>query len=91
MPLPSEVVVWNDKMAGDELTLNKMRDVNDVDFGKVRKSKGKETILKGIQRKKTKTGCQKGLPDSAQRNKKRESEFNKADAESEPCTESQLD
>ncbi|XP_043444117.1 methyl-CpG-binding domain protein 4 isoform X1 [Prionailurus bengalensis] len=58
--------------------------VNDVDSRKVRKSKRKVTILKGIQIKKTKTGCQKGLPESTQSNRKRESEYNKADAESEP-------
>ncbi|XP_025777705.1 methyl-CpG-binding domain protein 4 isoform X2 [Puma concolor] len=66
--------------------------VNDVDSRKVRKSKRKVTILKGIQIKKTKTGCQKGLPESTQSNRKRESEYNKADAESEPVEQgSQLD
>ncbi|XP_058581901.1 methyl-CpG-binding domain protein 4 isoform X1 [Neofelis nebulosa] len=66
--------------------------VNDVDSRKVRKSKRKVTILKGIQIKKTKTGCQKGLPKSTQTNRKRESEYNKADAESEPVEQrSQLD
>ncbi|XP_073757784.1 methyl-CpG-binding domain protein 4 isoform X1 [Callorhinus ursinus] len=66
--------------------------VNDVDSRKVRKPKGKVTILKGIQIKKTKTLCRKGLPDSAQSNKKRKSEYKKADAESEPVVqESQLD
>ncbi|XP_039087362.1 methyl-CpG-binding domain protein 4 isoform X1 [Hyaena hyaena] len=66
--------------------------VNDVDPRKVSKSKGKVMILKGIQIKKTKIGCQKGLPKSAQSNKKRESEYNKADAESEPVEQgSQLD
>ncbi|XP_030887998.1 methyl-CpG-binding domain protein 4 isoform X2 [Leptonychotes weddellii] len=66
--------------------------VNDVDSRKVRKPKGKVTILKGIQIKKTKTRCRKGFPDSAQSNKKRKSEYKKADAESEPVVqESQLD
>uniref|UniRef100_A0A673U3L7 Methyl-CpG-binding domain protein 4 n=2 Tax=Suricata suricatta TaxID=37032 RepID=A0A673U3L7_SURSU len=64
--------------------------VNDVNPRKVRKSKGKVMILKGIQVKKTKTGCQKGLPKSAQRNRKRESEYNKADAESEPVEQGSL-
>ncbi|KAB1264117.1 Methyl-CpG-binding domain protein 4 [Camelus dromedarius] len=60
---------------------------------KVRKSKGKETILKGTQKKKAKTRCQKSLPDPVQSNRKRESVHNKAvDAENEPVAqESQLD
>ncbi|XP_026357198.1 methyl-CpG-binding domain protein 4 [Ursus arctos] len=65
--------------------------VTDVDSREVRKSKGKVTILKGIQIKKTKTGRRKGLPDSAQNNKKRKSECKKADAESERVVQGQLD
>lgn len=66
--------------------------VNDVDSRKVRKAKGKMTTLKGIQTKKTKTGCLKSFPDPVQSNRKRESVHNKAEAESEPVApESQLD
>lgn len=65
---------------------------NDVDSRKVRKSKEKRTTLKGIQIKKTKTGCLKSFPDPVQSNRKRESVHNKAEAESEPVAqESQLD
>ncbi|XP_041617941.1 methyl-CpG-binding domain protein 4 isoform X1 [Vulpes lagopus] len=66
--------------------------VNDVDSRKVRKSKGKVTVLKEIRIKKTKTRCRKGPPDSTQSNKKRKSEYKKADTESEPVArESRLD
>lgn len=66
--------------------------VNGVDSRKVRKAQGKMTTLKGIQTKKTKTGCLKSFPDPVQSNRKRESVHNKAGAESEPVApESQLD
>lgn len=70
--------------------LKEGEDVNDVGSRKVRKSKGKMTTLKENQTKKTKTRCQKSLPDSVQSN--REGEYvNKADAGSEPAArESQL-
>lgn len=74
------------------LLLKEGESVNDVESRKVRKSKGKMTTLKGNRIKKTKTGCRKSLPDSVQSNRKRESVYNKADAESEPVAqESQLD
>lgn len=74
------------------LVLKENDSVNDVDSKKVRKSKGKMTILKGIQIKKTKTGCRESLLDSVQSNIKRESVYNKAEAESEPVVqENQLD
>ncbi|XP_039742727.1 methyl-CpG-binding domain protein 4 isoform X2 [Pteropus medius] len=74
------------------LLLKENDSVNDVDSKKVRKSKGKMTILKGIQIKKTKTGCRESLLDSVQSNIKRESVYNKAEAESEPVVqENQLD
>ncbi|XP_004477293.1 methyl-CpG-binding domain protein 4 isoform X3 [Dasypus novemcinctus] len=57
----------------------------------VRKPKGKVTILKEIQIKKTKRGCRKSLSDSIQSVRKRGSVYNKADAEDESATqESQL-
>nr|XP_058932295.1 methyl-CpG-binding domain protein 4 isoform X2 [Kogia breviceps] len=67
--------------------------VNDADSRKVRKSKRKVTVLKGIQIKKTKTGCRRRLPDPVKSNRKRASVYNKAaDAESEPLAqESQLE
>ncbi|XP_059965582.1 methyl-CpG-binding domain protein 4 isoform X1 [Mesoplodon densirostris] len=67
--------------------------VNDADSRKVRKSKRKVTVLKGIQIKKSKTGCRRNLPDPVQSNGKRASVYNKAaDAESEPLAqESQLE
>lgn len=74
------------------LLLKENDSVNDVDSKKFRKSKGKMTILKGIQIKKTKTGCRESLLDSVQSNIKRESVYNKAEAESEPVVqENQLD
>ncbi|XP_015449319.1 methyl-CpG-binding domain protein 4 isoform X5 [Pteropus alecto] len=74
------------------LLLKENDSVNDVDSKKVRKSKGKMTILKGIQIKKTKTGCRESLLDSVQSNIERESVYNKAEAESEPIVqENQLD
>lgn len=66
-----------------DLLLKENESVNDVDSKKVRKSKGKMTILKGIQIKKTKTGSRESLLDSVQSNIKRESMYNKAEAESE--------
>lgn len=67
--------------------------VNDADSRKVRKSKRKVTVLKGIQIEKTETGCRRSLPDPVQSSRKRASVYNKAaDAESEPLAqESQLE
>lgn len=74
------------------LLLKEGENVNNADSRKTRKSKGKRTILKGIQIKKTKTECQESLPDSARSTRKRASVCIKADAESEPVAqESQLD
>ncbi|TKC41483.1 hypothetical protein EI555_001584 [Monodon monoceros] len=62
--------------------------VNDADSRKVRKSKRKVTVLKGIQIEKTKTGCRRSLPDPVQSSGKRASVCNKAaDAESEPLAQ----
>ncbi|XP_022354207.1 methyl-CpG-binding domain protein 4 isoform X5 [Enhydra lutris kenyoni] len=88
-PLPSSCL---ELPSSKGLSNFKDKGVNDVDSRKVRKSKEKVPILKGIQIKRTKTRCQKGLPDSAQSNKKRKSEYKKADDESESVVqESQLD
>lgn len=74
------------------LLLKEGESVNNADSRNTRKSKGKKTILKGIQIKKNKTECQKSLPDSARSTRKRASVYNKADTESEPVAqESQLD
>lgn len=70
-----------------DLLLKENESVNDVDSKKVRKSKGKMTILKGIQIKKTKTGSRESLLDSVQSNIKRESVYNKAEAESESAVQ----
>ncbi|KAM9592722.1 methyl-CpG-binding domain protein 4 isoform 1-T1 [Trichechus inunguis] len=73
------------------LSLKEDEGVNAVDSRKVRKSKGKMTILKGIQIKKTKKRCSKSLSDSVQNNRKRESVCSEADVEGEPVAqESQL-
>ncbi|XP_064352299.1 methyl-CpG-binding domain protein 4 isoform X1 [Camelus dromedarius] len=97
-PLPSGSLELQDGRGLSDFTsihllLKEDEGVNDVDSRKVRKSKGKETILKGTQKKKAKTRCQKSLPDPVQSNRKRESVHNKAvDAENEPVAqESQLD
>lgn len=96
-PLPSGSLELQDSSGLSNLTsihllLQEGQSGNDVDSRKIRKSKGKMTILKGIQIKKTKTRCQKRLSDSVQSNRKRESVNNKADAESKPVAqESQLD
>ncbi|XP_058421948.1 methyl-CpG-binding domain protein 4 isoform X1 [Diceros bicornis minor] len=96
-PLPSGSLKLQDSRGLSNFTsihlpLKEDEGVNDAGSGKVRKSKGKVTILKGSQTKKTKTGCQKSLSASIQSNRKRESVCNKADAESEPVAqESQLD
>ncbi|XP_063486293.1 methyl-CpG-binding domain protein 4 isoform X3 [Symphalangus syndactylus] len=74
------------------LLLKEDEGVDDVNFRKVRKPKGKVTILKGIPIKKTKKGCRKSCSDFVQSDSKRESVCNKADAESEPVAQkSQLD
>ncbi|EQB77807.1 methyl-CpG-binding domain protein 4 [Camelus ferus] len=97
-PLPSGSLELQDGRGLSDFTsihllLKEDEGVNDVDSRKVRKSKGKETILKGTQKKKAKIRCQKSLPDPVQSNRKRESVHNKAvDAENEPVAqESQLD
>nr|XP_055115132.1 methyl-CpG-binding domain protein 4 isoform X4 [Symphalangus syndactylus] len=74
------------------LLLKEDEGVDDVNFRKVRKPKGKVTILKGIPIKKTKKGCRKSCSGFVQSDSKRESVCNKADAESEPVAQkSQLD
>nr|XP_004036336.1 methyl-CpG-binding domain protein 4 isoform X3 [Gorilla gorilla gorilla] len=74
------------------LLLKEDEGVDDVNFRKVRKPKGKVTILKGIPIKKTKKGCRKNCSGFVQSDSKRESVCNKADAESEPVAQkSQLD
>ncbi|XP_049718593.1 methyl-CpG-binding domain protein 4 isoform X1 [Elephas maximus indicus] len=79
-------------LTSNHLSLKEDDAVNDVNSRKVRKSKGKVTILKGIQIKKIKTGRWKSLSDSVQSNRKRESVYNEADVEGEPVSqESQLD
>lgn len=96
-PLPSGSLELQESRGLADVTsinlfLKENDSVNDVDSKKVRKSKGKMTILKGIQIKKTKTGCRESLLDSVQSNIKRESVYNKAEAESEPVVqENQLD
>ncbi|KAM7062941.1 methyl-CpG-binding domain protein 4 isoform 2-T2 [Molossus nigricans] len=96
-PLPSGSLELQDSrelsnFTSMHLLLKEGESVNDVESRKVRKSIGKMTALKGIRIKKTKTGCRKSLPDSVQSNRKRESVYNKADAESEPVAQkSQLD
>ncbi|XP_019501481.1 PREDICTED: methyl-CpG-binding domain protein 4 isoform X2 [Hipposideros armiger] len=96
-PLPSGGLELQDSRGLSNLTSIHLlpkegESVSDADSRKVKKSKGKRTVLKGIQTKKTKTGCQKSLPDSVQSTRKRESVSNKADAESEPVAQdSQLD
>ncbi|XP_044108885.1 methyl-CpG-binding domain protein 4 isoform X2 [Neovison vison] len=88
-PLPSSCL---ELQSSKGLSNFKDKGVNDMDSRKVRKSKEKVPILKGIQIKRTKIRCQKGFPDSAQSNKKRKSEYKKADDESEPVVqESPLD
>uniref|UniRef100_G1T4I6 Methyl-CpG-binding domain protein 4 n=1 Tax=Oryctolagus cuniculus TaxID=9986 RepID=G1T4I6_RABIT len=58
--------------------------VHDVASGKGRKSKGKETVLKGIHIKKTKKGFGKNRSGSVQSSRKRNAVCNKAGAEREP-------
>ncbi|XP_045145981.1 methyl-CpG-binding domain protein 4 isoform X2 [Echinops telfairi] len=68
--------------------LKEDEDVNDVKPRKVRKSKGKMTIMKGIQIKKTKTGCWKSsLSGSVQRRRTRGSLYTTADVEGEPAAQ----
>ncbi|XP_076972601.1 methyl-CpG-binding domain protein 4 isoform X1 [Tamandua tetradactyla] len=75
----------------NHLLLKEDKGVNDTNSRKVRKSKGKVTLLKRIQIRKTKRRCQKSLSDSMQSSRKRESVCNKTDAEGESVTqESQL-
>ncbi|KAM5279664.1 methyl-CpG-binding domain protein 4-like [Ctenodactylus gundi] len=74
------------------LLLKEKESVNDESTGKVRRSKGKGTILKGIQNQKTKKQCRKSLSNSIQSNIKRQSVCNKAEAENEPLAQGiQLD
>uniref|UniRef100_A0A8C3X489 MBD domain-containing protein n=1 Tax=Catagonus wagneri TaxID=51154 RepID=A0A8C3X489_9CETA len=93
LPLPSGSLKLQDSREPSNLTaihqlLKEDEGVNDIDSRKVRKSKGKVTILKGIQIKKTKKGSRKGLPDPVQSDRKRESVYSKsADAESEPVAQ----
>ncbi|XP_037658358.1 methyl-CpG-binding domain protein 4 isoform X2 [Choloepus didactylus] len=76
----------------NHLLLKEVGGVNDTNSRRGKKSKGKGATLNGIQIRKTKRRCQKSLSDSVESNRKRESVYNKADAERESGTqESQLD
>ncbi|XP_074260253.1 methyl-CpG-binding domain protein 4 isoform X1 [Saimiri boliviensis] len=69
-----------------------LKEDDDVHFRKVRKPKGKVTILKGTPMKKTRKGGRKNHSGVAPSESKRESVCNKTDAESEPVAQaSQLD
>ncbi|KAG8516929.1 Methyl-CpG-binding domain protein 4, partial [Galemys pyrenaicus] len=73
------------------LPLKEGEDVHGVDPSKFTESRRKVTVLKGIQIKKTKPGCQKSLPNSTSTNRRRKSACKKAEAESEPAArDSQL-
>ncbi|XP_057562638.1 methyl-CpG-binding domain protein 4 isoform X2 [Hippopotamus amphibius kiboko] len=98
VPLPDASLELQDgrelsNFISTHLLLKEVEGVRDADSRKVRKSKRKVAVLKGIQVKKTETGCRNSLPDAVQSNRKRESLSNKAaDAESEPLAEeSQLE
>ncbi|XP_047637371.1 methyl-CpG-binding domain protein 4 isoform X5 [Phacochoerus africanus] len=92
-PLPSGSLELQDSrelsnFTAVHLLLKEDEGINDIDSRKVRKSKGKVTILKGIQIKKTKSGPRKRLPDPVQSDRKRESVYTKsADAASEPVAQ----
>ncbi|XP_005387143.1 PREDICTED: methyl-CpG-binding domain protein 4 [Chinchilla lanigera] len=96
-PLPNSTSELQDSRGPSNLDsfhvlLREEENVNDVSSGKVRKFKGKVTVLKGIRIKKTKKQCSNRLSDSAQTNAKRESVFNKAEAERASVSQgSQLD
>ncbi|XP_053455157.1 methyl-CpG-binding domain protein 4 isoform X1 [Nycticebus coucang] len=96
-PLPNSSLELQDSrglynFTSTDLLSEEDKGINDVNFRKVRKPKGKEIISKGIPIKKTKRGCRKSLSGSIQSNRKRESVYNTEDAESEPIAqESQLD
>uniref|UniRef100_A0A8D0U8S3 Methyl-CpG-binding domain protein 4 n=2 Tax=Sus scrofa TaxID=9823 RepID=A0A8D0U8S3_PIG len=92
-PLPSGSLELQDSrelsnFTAVHLLLKEDEGINDIDSRKVRKSKGKVTILKGIQIKKTKSGPRKRLPDPVHSDRKRESVYTKsADAASEPLAQ----
>lgn len=92
-PLPSGSLELQDSrelsnFTAVHLLLKEDEGINDIDSRKVRKSKGKVTILKGIQIKKTKSGPWKRLPDPVHSDRKRESVYTKsADAASEPLAQ----
>ncbi|XP_008585249.1 PREDICTED: methyl-CpG-binding domain protein 4 [Galeopterus variegatus] len=96
-PLPTSDVQLQDSrglsnFSSVHLLLKEDESVNDVNSRKFRKSKGKVTVFKGTQIKKSKKGRGKSLSDSVQSNRKREPVYSKADAESEPLAqENQLD
>uniref|UniRef100_H0X289 Methyl-CpG-binding domain protein 4 n=1 Tax=Otolemur garnettii TaxID=30611 RepID=H0X289_OTOGA len=83
LPLPNSSVELQDSrgrynFTSTDLLSEEDTGINDVNFRKVRKPKGKETILKGIPIKKTKKGCRKSLSGSIRRNRKTESVSNTA-------------
>ncbi|XP_045407469.1 methyl-CpG-binding domain protein 4 [Lemur catta] len=96
-PLPNSSLELQDSrglpnFSSTHLQLEEGEGINDVNFRKLRKPKGKVTILKEIPIKKTKKGCRKSLSGSTQSNRKRESMCTKADAKNEPVAqEGQLD
>lgn len=95
-PLPSSSSELQDSRGLSNLdsihVLVKEESVNDTSSGKVRDFKGKVTVLKGIPIKKTKKQRRNSPSDFLQTNTKRESAFDKAEAESAPVAQgSQLD
>ncbi|XP_075852423.1 methyl-CpG-binding domain protein 4 isoform X2 [Microcebus murinus] len=96
-PLPNSNLELQDSrglsnFSSTHLCLEEGEGINDVNFRKLRKPKGKVTILKEIPIKKTKKGFRKSLSGSTQSNRKREPMYKKADAENEPVAqEGQLD
>ncbi|XP_023561693.1 methyl-CpG-binding domain protein 4-like [Octodon degus] len=70
--------------------LREEESVSDINSGKVRKFKGKVTVFKGIQMKKTRKQCSNSLSDSVQSHTKRESLFNEAEAKCASVAQDQL-
>ncbi|XP_008853172.2 methyl-CpG-binding domain protein 4 [Nannospalax galili] len=66
------------------LLLTEDEDIHHGSPRKIRKSERKVTVWKGIQSRKTKQRCRQSPSDSAQNDRKRESVFHKAEAESDP-------
>ncbi|XP_021104485.1 methyl-CpG-binding domain protein 4 isoform X5 [Heterocephalus glaber] len=91
-PLPSNTSELQDdrglsNLDSIRMLLKEEENVNDVSSGKIRKFKGNVTILEGIQIKKTRKQCRNSLSDSLQSNTKKESVFDKAEAESMSVTQ----